>query len=263
MIGQHENNEEQPELFPLAGTDACSSEDSESAPVRPEYRHRQVQRITQCLGHKVATLTVTDNRRNMISWRKLRGGKLNVRLHHMFLDAPPAILQKLRCLLDGDKTAREAIRAYIRSNQHRIRSGHKQADSRPRSCRRLKPVGQKFDLRDIYREVNEKYFASRSTAKVTWGPALSSKDPRNLRFGSYNTESNLITISRRLNAPDIPRNALCYIMFHEILHEMLGVERTESGRRRIHTREFRRRERYFSDLQKVKEFFQQRWNVKI
>lgn len=181
----------------------------------------------------------------------------------MFLAAPPEVLQSVRRLIDGDTSAREAVRAYIHSNQHRIRSGHKQADSRPPSCRRLKPVGQKFDLRDIHREVNEKYFAGRSTANVTWGPALSSKDPRNLRFGSYNTERHVITISRRLNAPDIPRNALCYIMFHEILHEILGIERAASGRRRIHTREFRRRERRFNDLQKVKEFFQRRWNVKI
>jgi hypothetical protein len=49
-----------------------------------------------------------------------------------------------------------------------------------------------------------------------------------------------------LDRRTVPRFFVEFIVYHEMLHADIGVE-TRNGRRRVHTWEFRRRERLFRE----------------
>ena len=55
----------------------------------------------------------------------------------------------------------------------------------------------------------------------------------------------MIRIHPLLDAPFVPTWFLEYVVYHEMLHAVVPEEIDEHGRRRVHTREFYRRERKF------------------
>jgi hypothetical protein len=201
---------------------------------------------------------VTDNRRSMLSWGKLRNGRRQLRMHHMFLRAPAEVIAAVGGMVISPRASRAAVQAYIRAHHQLI----KPATPCPQRQIRLQPVGAFFDLRDIHRDVNARFFGGKSKAAVTWGGPVSRGRVRCVQFGSYNEKTNVIRLSRRLNAKDIPRYMLEFVMYHEILHELLGVKSGPGGRRQVHTREFRELERAFPDYDKVRAFKKKRWRVR-
>ena len=71
-------------------------------------------------------------------------------------------------------------------------------------------------------------------------------------LGHYDAPHNTIVISRLLDRPDVPRVAVEYVLFHEMLHLQHPVDHT-GMRRRVHTREFRDAEKKFPRLKEAKE----------
>lgn len=72
-------------------------------------------------------------------------------------------------------------------------------------------------------------------------------------LGYYDPSHNVIVISRHLDRPDVPRLAIEYVMFHEMLHLRYPVDH-RGTRRCVHTAEFRAAERAFhqhSEAQKL------------
>src|SRR5262245_50332246 len=66
------------------------------------------------------TLSITDNRQAIIS-HSAQGGVLRARVHHMFLDAPPSVLDALvRYMVDGDREASILVGHYIEANAARL-----------------------------------------------------------------------------------------------------------------------------------------------
>ena len=59
-------------------------------------------------------------------------------------------------------------------------------------------------------------------------------------------------ISRIFDTAAVPRLAIEYVMFHEMLHLRFPVDHN-GARRRVHTREFRQAEKAFPDLKAAKE----------
>ncbi|NJL26950.1 MAG: hypothetical protein HC897_03235 [Thermoanaerobaculia bacterium] len=55
---------------------------------------------------------------------------------------------------------------------------------------------------------------------------------------------NLVRIHPALDRPDVPRYVVAAIVHHEMLHAAVPPV-VAAGRRSVHTREFRRREREF------------------
>ena len=66
-------------------------------------------------------LTVTDNRRRMITVRRKRG-RIELRLHHMFLGCDEAMVEAIVRFIEGDEVARARIQGFIGANRERIRS---------------------------------------------------------------------------------------------------------------------------------------------
>ncbi len=193
--------------------------------------------LRRALGQRIV-LAITDNRRTMITALPVPGA-LEVRVHHMFLDADPFTQVALgRYLRYGDRAANTAIGAYIEANQQRIRP--------PSPRHSLRTRGQKHDLKDIFGRLNDTYFQGMVDASVTWGRAA--RRPRRqracIKLGTYCAERKLIRIHPALDRSWVPRYFVEYVVFHEMLHHMMPMP-IRDGRRELHTPEFREREQHF------------------
>jgi len=169
-------------------------------------------------------------------------GHSSLRLHHMFLGANTRVIDALAQWLRKPSCRKNAavIDAFIRENRHLVKR-------RPRRSRRLNTAGAHFDLKVLYDEVNRNCFDGTVQAAIGWGKRPSKSRRRSIRFGSYSVEDNLIRIHPYLDNAFVPAYFVRYIVFHEMLHAHLGIEESETGRRRIHTAEFKRLERAYPD----------------
>jgi len=194
--------------------------------------------------HRPVLLSVTDNRRQMITFSS-RNGLLSVRLHHMFLDAPAAVLEDLvRYVAKGDRTASLSVSRFIHENGFRIRA------TRP-VVTPLVTQGETHDLLVLFKRLNEKYFSGAVDALVTWGRRTSRKGPRrSIKLGSYSAVERLIRIHPTLDKPWVPRYFISYILFHEMLHHVVPSSQG-GGRRMLHPPAFCEREREFRDYDRA------------
>lgn len=204
-----------------------------------EGARQQLERsLRNVLGARI-TLAITDNRRTMISARQV-GGALEVRVHHMFLDADPFTQHALgRYLRYGDRASNNVIGAYIEANQQRIRP-KKARDS-------LRTQGRKHDLRAIFNRLNDTYFQGMVDASVTWGRRTKPRGKQRscIKLGTYCADRKLIRIHPTLDRSWVPRYFVEYVVFHEMLHHMMPMPVREDGRRELHTAEFLESERRF------------------
>ena len=223
----------------------------------PLHSRTQLEARLRSLSGAHVELTITANRSRMLSSRRTSGRRVAVRAHEMFLDAPEHVVRALARWVARKGGAAAEIKQFIRDNSARIASA-------PPRLRRLvlRTRGRRLDLAELHSRLNHAYFGGRSRAKITWGRRVSRGRVRRARLGTFDPEKELITVSRRLDAADIPRYMVEYVVFHEIAHEMLGVERPEAGRRRnLHDREFEARMRSFPDCERAREFSKKRWGV--
>ena len=203
---------------------------------------------------KPVNVKITDNRRIMVSWSPESSGSLSLRAHRIFLSAPANVVEALAGMTVKAPGSREVIHRYIGENCHKIR--------RMRRTRSLRPVGTIFDLRDLHARLNRQFFSGDSKAKVTWGAPVKRRRVRWMRFGTYDYETGVITLNQRLNARDIPRYMVEFVMYHEMLHEILGADVSPNGRRRVHTQRFRELEKAFPEYKKAMAFQKKRWGLK-
>jgi predicted SprT family Zn-dependent metalloprotease len=110
----------------------------------------------------------------------------------------------------------------------------------------LEQEGRYFDLRAIFDRLNARFFRNRLRGyKVVWGRRRKLLPKEYFVFGTIQEEDRIIRINPRLDQRFVPEWFLEYIMYHEMLHSVVPDEYTASGRRRVHTEEFDRREREF------------------
>ena len=184
-------------------------------------------------------LSITDNRHTIVS-HSTHAGVLVVRLHHMFLDAAPRVVDALvRYLVLGDRDASLRVSAFI--DAHSSRLACRVSRSGPLVTR-----GKTHDLLSIFRELNERYFGGACDALVTWGQRSrkSAVPRRSLKLGSYSDVDRLARIHPVLDRPWVPRYFVAFVLYHELLHHMIPAARGE-GRRQLHPPELRAREREF------------------
>lgn len=110
----------------------------------------------------------------------------------------------------------------------------------------LQHEGRYFDLRAIFDGLNEKYFRGRLRGyNVKWGRKRKQRPKEYFVFGTIQEDDRVIRINPLLDQPFVPLWFLKYILYHEMLHSVVPDEPASSGRRRVHTEEFNRREREF------------------
>jgi hypothetical protein len=239
-------------------------------------------RLSRLTGGRLRTLSLTDNRRTILSVRAAPAARptppapIHLRIHRSFAGAPDPVLRAVAAFLasaKGSASARQAL-AAIREHFHHHRPnpcGSRQPQPPPPAAsevpiaenpRRLSlsPVGTVLDLREIVADLNQRYFEGRLKVHITWGkaagenanPASNCRRTRSasLQLGSYSYEDRLIRIHRVLDRPGVPRYVVESVVHHELLHADLPPV-TRNGRRYFHTPEFRRRERHFRHFERA------------
>lgn len=110
------------------------------------------------------------------------------------------------------------------------------------------------DIGEYARYLNETYLGGRSRAQVVWGRRGAKASRRSIRFACYDPRRNLVIMNRKLDNESIPAYFVEYILFHELLHEVLGIGERRDGRRDIHGSLFKLMESTFPDYEKARRF---------
>ena len=169
----------------------------------------------------------TRNRSTMFSSR-LRGGTLRVRLHEMFMEAPEVVWDALFAYLKwDDPSAGQVLDRFIEAASSQLSPG----------LVALQPLGRVHRLDDILNELNEQFFHGACAARITWGQGSARRRRCSSQLGSYVAADKLIRVHPCLDQSFVPRDYVGWVVFHEMLHELFGVE--QRGKRRcIHPPEF-------------------------
>lgn len=199
-------------------------------------------------------LFLTNNRRHMVSVAARGVGPVEVRLQQMFLDAPDDVLAEIADMIARRPCGRARIRAFMRQLSPQDHPDTRPA-AQPAPERR---VGVHHDLERYAKNLNELYLGGRSKAPVLWGRRTRRRrrGTNSIRFGCYDPVTGQITINRRLDSPNVPGYFVQYVLFHEMLHEVLGIETSPDGRRSIHSPLFKMMEQTYPDFERARGFEQ-------
>lgn len=205
--------------------------------VTRESTRRELEVFLQASLGMPVHLTVTDNRRNLFSWRRATG-HVALRLHHMFLSAADEQKRALAAYLSGSRGELRTIRSFMRDNMHHVRPVAEVGTEQAR--------GQHHDLRALFDTLNRRYFEGRCDASIAWGklPPRRRRRRSSMRLGSYTLGDAAIRIHPLLDDPRVPAFFVASVVHHEMLHHMVPAT-TVGGRLMHHNREFRTREREF------------------
>ncbi len=192
---------------------------------------------------KPLSLVITSNSTIMLSYKKQEAG-LQVRLHGLFLHASDAVLAEIVSFLrNGRRRPMPLFRQHVRENRERI-------VSKPPKRTSLRTSGRWHDLRTLFEEVNREYFSGSINAGITWGSRSPRTAVRKRTLGSFSERLSLIRINPMLDRKSVPRYYIAFVVYHEMLHAALGIDRA-GGRRCIHSREFRKREKLYQDYERA------------
>jgi len=208
-------------------------------------------RIASHLQGGRLALGITDNRFTMISVRRDRGPVYRVRLHHMFVAAPPPVARALaRYIAHNESQASRDLGRFIEENQHIIRRAPRR---RPPELT-LETQGDVHDLQGVFEDLNLVYFEDKIDARITWGARGGRRRRRmSIKMGSYSVEDRLIRIHPALDRRFVPRYFLDWIVYHEMLHQVHDIP-VVGGRRQFHTPEFIAQESNFEHFERARDW---------
>lgn len=168
---------------------------------------------------------------------RIQARSLSLKLHEGFLAASDPLLAATIARIIGQEKDAAALRQFALSEAYAdiVRELDCLAD---RGADRI--VGRHYDLLDSFARVNRDCFDDRlSPPRLSWGSR-----PSRRKLGHYESASDRIVISPVLDDPQVPPLALEFVLYHELLHRQLGCQ-LHNGKVRVHTPEFRQRERAF------------------
>ena len=179
---------------------------------------------------------------------RLREGRLLVRLSDLLEGAPDTVLRAIAHILLAkmyrkpvDRSHALRYRKYVASHEI-VRKAHLVRQIRGRKRLRA-PQGHFYDLDEIFENLNARFFHGLLTR-----PCMSWSQTRTRRvLGHYDPAHNAIIISRIFDHFGVPRYALEYIVYHEMLHLKHPVK-LRGSRRCVHSAEFKAEEKLFPRL---------------
>lgn len=188
---------------------------------------------------------------------RLRDGKLRVRLADLLQGAPETVLRAIAHVLlaklyrkNIDRKHSTHYRRYI-STREVTEEAHLLRQIRGRK-RIASAKGRTYDLEAIFESLNLRFFHGLlARPQITW-----SRDRARNRLGHYDPAHNTIVVSRVFDHPGIPRLAVEYIVYHEMLHLKHPVK-LRGNRRCLHSAEFQDEEKLFPKLDEAKLFLKQ------
>jgi hypothetical protein len=171
-----------------------------------------------------------------------KGPRVSLRLHELFTRAPQEVLEAV-------------VRSFF-TRRGRAQAGELRAlifdflDRCPRpaaaclAARGLRePCGRVYDLKAEQEAIRREYLPQCPRVDIGWSSRVSST-----LMGKWipmpKGVPNVVVVNPLLDDARVPRYYVQYVVFHELLHEIIPIQR-ERGRWVHHPVEFRRRERQF------------------
>ncbi len=185
---------------------------------------------------------------------RLREGVLHIRISDLLEGAPDNVLEALLHILVA-KIYRKPVEPHHATRYRRHVSSHDMSAKAQlvRQVRGRKQIdsaqGQMYDLDEIFENLNRQFFHGLlGRPQMTW----SRTHARN-SLGHYDPAHNAIVVSRVFDHVRVPRYAVEYIVYHEMLHLKHPVK-LRGSRRCVHGPEFQAEEKLFPQLDQAKAF---------
>ncbi|HUR36200.1 MAG TPA: hypothetical protein VM009_00180 [Terriglobales bacterium] len=185
---------------------------------------------------------------------RLRGNRILARLSDLLEGAPAPVLQAIAHILVA-KLYRKPIDTAHATRYRRYIAGH-DLTAKAHLIRQIRgrkklhgAQGRHYDLEAIFEELNQRFFYGlMARPLMTW----SSHDSRQ-SLGHYDPAHNTIVVSKVFDRASVPKYAVDYLVYHEMLHLKHPVK-LRGSRRCVHSREFMAEEKLFPLLDRAKSF---------
>jgi hypothetical protein len=185
---------------------------------------------------------------------RLREGRLLVRLSDLLEGAPDTVLRAIAHILLAkmyrkpiDRAHSARYRKYVASHDI-VRKAHLVRQMRGRKLLNS-AQGRFYDLDVVFEDLNTRFFHGLlARPRMSWSQSTTRRI-----LGHYDPAHNAIIISRVFDHFAVPRYAVEYIVYHEMLHLKHPV-RLRGSRRCVHSAEFQAEERLFPQLAEANRF---------
>jgi predicted metal-dependent hydrolase len=185
---------------------------------------------------------------------RMRNGKLLARVSDLLEGAPEAVLRAIAHILLA-KMYRKPIEhqhtlRYRRYVSSRALVEKAQLVRQMRGRKRIESAnGRTYNLETIFDDLNLQFFHGLlARPQMTW-----SRDHARNSLGHYDPAHNAIVVSRIFDDPRVPRHAVEYLVYHEMLHLKHPVK-LRGSRRCVHSAEFQAEEKLFPRLEEARRF---------
>ncbi len=185
---------------------------------------------------------------------RLREDVIHVRISDLLEGSPETVIEAIAHILLA-KIYRRPIQPLHSTRYRRYVSSHDMSAKahllrQVRGRKRIASArGQVYDLEQVFEELNQQFFYGLlARPQMTW----SRSHARN-SLGHYDPAHNAIVVSRVFDHARVPRYAVEYIVYHEMLHLKHPVK-LRGSRRCVHGPEFQAEEKLFPRLEEAKQF---------
>src|SRR5664279_5653658 len=185
---------------------------------------------------------------------RIRNGEVRVRLSDLLEGAPENVLESIAHILLA-KIYRKRVEPRHMARYRKYVAGH-DISAKAHVVRQIRgrkridtPQGDIFHLEEIFEDLNSRFFHGLlARPQMTWSKIRSRRS-----LGHYDPSHNAIVVSRIFDHPAVPRYAVEYIVYHEMLHLKHPV-RLRGSRRCVHGKEFQDEEKLFPQVTQAKAF---------
>lgn len=179
---------------------------------------------------------------------RMRQGKVLVRLSDLLEGAPESVLSAIAHILLA-KLYRQPVEAGEATRYRKYVSSH-DLSAKAHLIRQIRgrkkistPRGHVYDLDEVFESLNARYFHGlMARPQMTWSDGDSRQS-----LGHYDPAHNTIVVSRVFDRKHVPRFAVEYLVYHEMLHLKHPVK-LRGSRRCVHGPEFAAEEKLFPEL---------------
>lgn len=189
---------------------------------------------------------------NLNNTIRMTDGRMKVRLSDLLEGAPEPVLKAILHILLAkiyrkpiDAMQASRFRRYVASRDMQEKA---QQVRQMRGRKRLEsPQGDYYDLDEVFETLNTRFFYGLlGRPRMSW----SAEKARRL-LGHYDPAHNAIIISKVFDQAKVPRLAMEYIVYHEMLHLRHPVK-MRGSRRCVHGKEFRADENAFPQIEEAR-----------
>jgi len=114
---------------------------------------------------------------------------------------------------------------------------------------RNRGIGKSYDLLSLYNRLNRIYFDESLKLNLRWSTRNVPKAKRSVQLGNYDDKTKILTLSKRLDNPEVPLFFVEHVLFHEMLHAIFPSEK-----HRMHSKKFRQFEKLHPDFERAQEW---------